>query len=90
MKAVSCNDDAVTNLIAKDAAPRFVHIQNNSDTDFRICYDGDATDPTATLGFKLPPGETLMLREGEFSTRQPIRAYQNGGVAKTLDIQGDE
>jgi len=68
----------------------FVHLQNVSDTDIYVKYDGSAAALTTTNGLKIIPGGYLILNnDGSRNVfTQAVWAIHGGTGNKEVRIQG--
>lgn len=78
-----------TIIAAASGDRRFVHIQNVSDTDMYLAYDGAAAATTAA-GFLLAAGQTLMLNNDGMRDmfNRDVYAIHAGVGNKEVRVQG--
>lgn len=90
MKATNVTTTAAQ-IAAGNPSRKFLHIQNVSDTDIYVSYDGDATALTTSNGLKVAAGDTLMLNND--GTRclfeHAVYAIHGGSGNKEVRIQGE-
>lgn len=81
----------VTNA-SQELAPaghrRFIHIQNVSDADIFLKYDGSATALTTANGFKLIPGAALLLDNENNLHSHAVHVIHGGAGNKEIRVQG--
>ena len=86
------NVQTTTTLVSAAKVRHFIHVQNDSDTDIFLQYDGQPDTLSAVNGFRLQPGAVLMLEErmADASPRAfnfVVNAIHAGTGSKVLRIQ---
>jgi hypothetical protein len=79
-------------LVLPGRIRHFAHIQNDSDADIFLKYDGSPDTLTINNGIRLRPGQTLMLEErmadaSRWTYNNPIYAIHGSTGNKLLRIQ---
>jgi hypothetical protein len=88
MQAIQVQTTVTT--IAAAGNRDFLHIQNVSDTDIYLKYDGSSTTLTASNGVKLAAGEWLILNNDGYRNvfRNLVQAIHGGSGDKEVRVQG--
>jgi hypothetical protein len=94
MKAVQITT-AATLIAAASHGRKFLHIQNVSDTDIYLCYDGGegaaGVNLTTANGLKLTTGEAIMLNnDGQKDVfHNNVYGIHGGAGNKEVRVQGE-
>lgn len=63
MTAIQVASGATPTVVAPARVRHFVHVQNDSDVDIYLQYDGSVDVLTVNNGLRLKPGAVIMLEE---------------------------
>lgn len=88
----SINVLSTATIVAPARTRHFIHLQNDSDTDIYLQYDGSPDIVSPVTGFRLAPGAVLCLEErmADCSPRTfnyAINAVHAGTGSKLLRVQ---